>query len=77
MCNRTSTIYNRLIRRKNEYITGRSERDGNRPERMMYTITDKPELLKKEILKHLTGFNDDPRTLGCFLILLRRKRFAP
>jgi len=31
----------------------------------MYTITDKGrELLKKEILKHLTGFNDDPRTLG-------------
>jgi len=62
----TSTIYNRLIRlEKNEYITGRSERDGNRPERVMYSITDKGrELLKKEILKHLTGFNDDPRTLG-------------
>jgi DNA-binding PadR family transcriptional regulator len=62
----TSTIYNRLIRlEKNEYIVGRSERDGNRPERMMYTITDKGrDLLKKEILKHLTGFNDDPRTLG-------------
>lgn len=62
----TSTIYNRLIRlEKNAFIVGRTERDGNRPERMMYTITDKGrDLLKKEILKHLTGFNDDPRTLG-------------
>lgn len=62
----TSTIYNRLIRlEKNQCITGRTEKDGNRPERVMYTITDKGrELLKKEVLRHLTGFNDDPRTLG-------------
>jgi len=62
----TSTIYNRLTRlEKNAYIVGRSERDGNRPERTTYTITDKGrELLKKEVVKHLIGFNDDPRTLG-------------
>lgn len=62
----TSTIYNRLARlEKNAYVTGRSERDGNRPERTTYTITDKGrELLRKEVVKHLTGFNDDPRTLG-------------
>ena len=62
----TSTVYNRLTTlQKNGSIEGRSERDGNRPERMMYSITDKgKEVLRKEVLKHLTGFNDDPRTLG-------------
>ena len=62
----TSTIYNRLTRlEKNDFIQGRAERDGNRPERTMYSIKDKGrELLHKEVLRHLTGFNDDPRTLG-------------
>ena len=62
----TSTVYNRLITlEKNECIVGHSERDGNRPERMVFNITDKgKEVLRKEVLKHLTGFNDDPRTLG-------------
>ena len=62
----TSTVYNRLITlEKNECIVGHSERDGNRPERMVFNITDKGrEVLRKEVLKHLTGFNDDPRTLG-------------
>ncbi|HSQ41233.1 MAG TPA: PadR family transcriptional regulator [Fibrobacteraceae bacterium] len=62
----TSTIYNRLARlEKNHSIEGRSERDGNRPERTTYAITDKGrEILKKEVIKHLIGFNDDPRTLG-------------
>ena len=62
----TSTVYNRLITlEKNGCIVGHSERDGNRPERMVFNITDKGrEVLRKEVLKHLTGFNDDPRTLG-------------
>jgi len=62
----TSTIYNRLIRlEKNGAILGRAEREGNRPERTTYSITDKGrEILKKEVIKHLIGFNDDPRTLG-------------
>lgn len=62
----TSTVYNRLSTlEKNECIVGRAERDGNRPERVVFNITDKGrEVLKKEVLKHLTGFNDDPRTLG-------------
>ena len=62
----TSTIYNRLTRlEKNGSIEGHSERDGSRPERTVYRILDKgSELLKKEVLRHLTGFNDDPRTLG-------------
>lgn len=62
----TSTVYNRLTRlEKNGAIIGRSERDGNRPERTIYSITDKGrEILRKEVVKHLTGFNDDPRTLG-------------
>ena len=62
----TSTVYNRLTTlEKNECIVVRTERDGNRPERMVFNITDKGrEVLRKEVLKHLTGFNDDPRTLG-------------
>ncbi|MCQ2055434.1 MAG: PadR family transcriptional regulator [Fibrobacter sp.] len=62
----TSTVYNRLTTlEKNECIVGRAERDGNRPERMVFNITDKGrDVLRKEVLKHLTGFNDDPRTLG-------------
>ena len=57
----TSTVYNRLITlEKNECIVGHAERDGNRPERMVFNITDKgKEVLRKEVLKHLTGFNDD------------------
>lgn len=62
----TSTIYNRLIRlEKNGSIEGHAERDGNRPERTVYKILDKgADLLHKEVMRHLTGFNDDPRTLG-------------
>lgn len=62
----TSTIYNRLTRlEKNGSIEGHSERDGNRPERTVYRILDKGvEVLKREVMRHLTGFNDDPRTLG-------------
>lgn len=62
----TSTVYNRLTTlEKNGSIVGRSEKDGNRPERVVFNITDKGrEVLRKEVLKHLTGFNDDPRTLG-------------
>lgn len=62
----TSTVYNRLTTlEKNECIVGRAEREGNRPERVVFNITEKGrEVLRKEVLKHLTGFNDDPRTLG-------------
>ena len=62
----TSTVYNRLTTlQKNGSILGRAEKDGTRPERVMYSITEKgKETLRKEVLKHLTGFNDDPRTLG-------------
>ena len=62
----TSTVYNRLATlEKHGCIVGRSERDGNRPERVVFNITDKGrDALRKEVLKHLTGFNDDPRTLG-------------
>ena len=62
----TSTIYNRLATlEKHGDIQGSSKRDSNRPERVVFSITDSGrETLRKEILKHLTGFNDDPRTLG-------------
>ncbi len=62
----TSTIYNRLARlERNGSIEGHMERDGNRPERTVYRILEKgEELLRREVMRHLTGFNDDPRTLG-------------
>ena len=62
----TSTVYNRLATlEKHGDIAGQSVRDGNRPERVVFSITEKGrETLRKEVLKHLTGFNDDPRTLG-------------
>lgn len=62
----TSTIYSRLTRlEKSEYIVGRTEHNDKRPDRMVYAITDSGvELFRKEVIRHLTGFNDDPRTLG-------------
>jgi len=62
----TSTIYNRLTTlEKQENIVGRTARDGNRPERVVFSSTEKGrDTLRKEVIKHLTGFNDDPRTLG-------------
>ena len=62
----TSTIYNRLATlEKHGNIEGCAQRDSNRPERVVFHITEKgKETLRKEVVKHLTGFNDDPRTLG-------------
>ncbi len=62
----TSTVYNRLPRlEKSGHLTGRIEKDGNRPERTLYTITEKGRThLRKEVVKHLVDFNDDPRQLG-------------
>ena len=62
----TSTVYNRLLRlEKNGHVVGRAERDGGRPERTRYAITDKGRVrLREEVVEHLTGFNDDPRQLG-------------
>lgn len=70
----TSTVYNRLTRlEKNECVVGRVERDGNRPERTLYSITPKGRsLLRKEVVKHLTGFNDDPRQLGFAFLFATR-----
>lgn len=70
----TSTVYNRLLRlEKSECIVGRVERDGNRPERTTYSITEKGRsLLRKEVVKHLTGFNDDPRQLGFAFLFATR-----
>lgn len=75
----TSTVYNRLLRlEKSECIVGRVEKDSNRPERTIYTITDKGRtLLRKEVVKHLTGFNDDPRQLGfAFLFATKPQEVA-
>ncbi len=70
----TSTVYNRLLRlEKSECIVGRVERDGNRPERTTYSITEKGRsLLRKEVVRHLTGFNDDPRQLGFAFLFATR-----
>jgi len=75
----TSTVYNRLLRlEKSECIKGRVERDGNRPERTIYAITSKGRShLRKEVVKHLVGFNDDPRQLGfAFLFATNPKEVA-
>lgn len=75
----TSTVYNRLLRlEKTECIKGRVERDGNRPERTIYAITPKGRThLRKEVVKHLVGFNDDPRQLGfAFLFATRPQEVA-
>lgn len=62
----TSTVYARLQRlEKSNQIEGRADREGNRPERTIYTISEKGrKTLAQEVVRHLTGFNDDPRTLG-------------
>lgn len=62
----TSTVYNRLLRlEKNGHVVGRAERDGGRPERTTYAITESGrKRLREEVVEHLTGFNDDPRQLG-------------
>jgi DNA-binding PadR family transcriptional regulator len=61
-----STVYARLTALESkEFLNSQTEKEGNRPERTIYTLTDLGrENLTKEILDHLTGFNDDPRTLG-------------
>ena len=62
----TSTVYTRLAKlEKTGYILGHIEREGNRPERTVYSLAEKGhDLFRKEVVRHLTGFNDDPRTLG-------------
>ncbi|MCB9495607.1 MAG: PadR family transcriptional regulator [Fibrobacteria bacterium] len=72
----TSTVYNRLLRlEKSECIKGRVERDGNRPERTIYSITKKGMThLRKEVVRHLVGFNDDPRQLGYAFLFATQPR---
>ncbi len=62
----TSTVYTRLAKlEKTGFILGHIEREGNRPERTVYSLAEKGlDLFRKEVVRHLTGFNDDPRTLG-------------
>jgi DNA-binding PadR family transcriptional regulator len=62
----TSTVYHRLLKlEKSAHLVGRAERDGGRPERIIYSITDKGrKRLREEVVEHLVGFNDDPRQLG-------------
>lgn len=62
----TSTVYTRLAKlEKTGFIVGHIEKEGNRPERTVYSLAEKGlELFRKEVVRHLTGFNDDPRTLG-------------
>lgn len=62
----TSTVYTRLAKlEKTGFIVGHIEREGNRPERTVYSLAEKGlDLFRKEVVRHLTGFNDDPRTLG-------------
>jgi DNA-binding PadR family transcriptional regulator len=73
----SSTIYNRLnYLEKHKCIEGKKIQKANYPVATVYSITAKGrEALNREIIKHLTGFNDDPRTLGyAFLFGMEDKK---
>jgi DNA-binding PadR family transcriptional regulator len=70
-----SSLYNRLAwLSKHDYIHGIEEQVGNRPMRTSFQITETGhELLRQETMEFISGFNDDPRTLGLsFLHVLPR-----
>jgi len=72
----TSTIYNRLnYLEHHSCIEGKMVQKSKYPPAKVYSITEKGRgTLNREIIKHLTGFNDDPRTLGyAFLFGLEDK----
>jgi hypothetical protein len=60
---------------KHNCIEGKKVQKANYPVATVYSITAKGrDVLNREIIKHLTGFNDDPRTLGyAFLFGLEDK----
>ena len=62
----SSTIYNRLNYLENHsFIEGKVVKKAKYPPAKVYSITARGRgALNREIVKHLTGFNDDPRTLG-------------
>jgi len=61
-----STVYNRLnYLESHRCIEGEIVQKSKYPPAKVYNITDKGrEALNREVIRHLTGFNDDPRTLG-------------
>jgi DNA-binding PadR family transcriptional regulator len=72
----TSTVYNRLnYLERHSCIEGKTVQKAKYPPAKVYSITDKGKgVLNREIIKHLIGFNDDPRTLGyAFLFGLENK----
>jgi DNA-binding PadR family transcriptional regulator len=72
----TSTVYNRLnYLERHSCIEGKTVQKARYPPATVYSITDKGKgVLNREIIKHLIGFNDDPRTLGyAFLFGLEDK----
>jgi DNA-binding PadR family transcriptional regulator len=72
----SSTIYNRLNYLENhKCIEGKVVQKSKYPPSKIYSITPKGKgALNREIIRHLTGFNDDPRTLGyAFLFGLEDK----
>jgi len=73
----TSTVYNRLnYLEKHKCIEGKTVQKAKYPPATVYSITAKGrDVLNREVMKHLVGFNDDPRTLGyAFLFGLEDKR---
>jgi DNA-binding PadR family transcriptional regulator len=72
-----STVYNRLnYLEKHKCVEGKKVQKANYPVATVYSITAKGrDVLNREVIKHLTGFNDDPRTLGyAFLFGLEDKQ---
>jgi len=73
----SSTVYNRLNLLENHHcIEGEMVQKSKYPPAKVYSITNKGrEALSREVISHLTGFNDDPRTLGyAFLFGMEDKR---
>ncbi|MDR0516233.1 MAG: PadR family transcriptional regulator [Fibromonadaceae bacterium] len=72
-----STVYKRLsYLEKRQCIEGKKIQKASYPVATIYSITAKgKDALNREIIKHLTGFNDDPRTLGyAFLFGIENKQ---
>ncbi|GHV13524.1 hypothetical protein AGMMS49938_08220 [Fibrobacterales bacterium] len=73
----SSTVYKRLsLLERHKCIEGIAETREKVPQAIVYSITEKGrDALSREVLKHLTGFNDDPRTLGyAFIFCVDDKR---
>lgn len=72
-----STIYHRLGWLCSHGFIDNVETSESRPQRTVYTLTDAgKELLNSEVKSFITGFSDDPRTLGLGYLHVLPKELA-